>query len=127
MLVLVMTRAPHTAAGHSNFTIKLLFLFLSHTAFVSHVFITDMWYLPVSPTFLRHIKHLFLLDLALSFVSADVPASASASGCLKLSLSPDTLPVDEEGLTSAAPPISSLAGRWELHGSSDNPTMIQIK
>lgn len=122
-----MTTAPHAAAGHSNFTIKLLFIFSSHAAFVLHVSITDMWYLPVNPTFLRHIKHLFLLDLALSFVSADVPASASASGCLKLSLSPDTLLVDEEGLTSAAPAISSLAGRWELHGSSDNPTMIQVK
>ena len=70
-------------------------------------------YSPVNPTFLRHIKHLFLLVFAFSFVS-EVLASASASGCLKLSLSVETLLVDDDGLTSAtaaAAARSSLAGK----------------
>ena len=75
--------------------------------------------LPVNPTFLRHIKHLFLLVLALSLLS-DVDASAWASGCLKLSFSSPTLLVEDEGLTSLDA-LSSVGGRWEVQGSSGNP------
>lgn len=73
------------------------------------MYLSIIFHLPVNPTFLRHIKHLFLLVFALSLVS-DVLASAWASGCLELSFSSETLLVEDDGLTSA-PAISSLGGK----------------